>query len=186
MFQSLNRLFRNRFHLFFNSIRTEAILKTRMLSRLGSIKLKQTMNSLILKKLKVSLNLIDLKVKPRIEIWEDEETESVFHDPNFEEEPKLSVYKIVENFLEQQKHNLTGTKGKELIQILNQFLEKKSKTISVSISKKIPAPPPLKKKIPAPPSLKKKIPPPPPSRKSKKGILFSNFLKTRTRFQRIQ
>ena len=180
LFQSLSRLFRNRSHLLFHSIRTESILKTRMLSRLGSIKLKQIMRGLILKKLEISLNLIDQKTRPRIEIWDDEETESVFHDPHFEEQLPLTVHEIVAQFLEREKDNLIGEKGKELIAILNRFLQNKPQKVSVA-----------KKNIPPPPPVKKKPPPPPPLKKKSHHLLHENqkrvfnqykFLNTRQRF----
>lgn len=111
--------------------------------------------------------------KPKIDLWDCDETEATFNDAQLEEQPQRTIRQIVEDFLDREKEHLTGERGTQLRQILRHFLstnepdssgkteapEDKPKPGS---NKRIPAPPPLRKKIPAAPPLKKGIPVAPP------------------------
>jgi hypothetical protein len=122
---------------------------------------------------------IDEIVRPRIELWDIDETESTFNDTQLEELPKRSISDIIEDFLEREKENLLCQQGSELTQLLRDFLLKIKQTPKPTQipkksipsapplkAKKIPPAPPLKRKIPAPPPIRKKgIPPPPPLKK---------------------
>lgn len=163
-------------------------MKTGILQRLGCVKVRQIFRASALDRCAQAFARLEEAAKPKIDLWDCDETEATFNDVQLEEVPRRSVRQIVEEFVDTQKENLIGEEGAELLRILREFLAKygpgtgqsgdagggpaqgKKKPIPAAppIKKKVPPAPPLKsKRIPAPPPLKK-VPPPPPLKR--KGI----------------
>lgn len=184
-FQSLQSIFHKRkFNALFQ-IKTEALMKMRMMSRMGFFKLKQVLDVHISERLECSFRKIDESIRPRIDLYDDEETESVFSDAKIgvDNFVRRDVRMAVLDFLEREGPYLGGEEGKELRKLLSEFLQRLAS--KKKPKKKIPPPPPLKKtkkipmapplksakkKIPPAPGLKSKLPPAPGLKKKSKGI----------------